>query len=80
MDIRLMSAEAGDAERSAVDQLLGAPDSGWVGGDRSAADHHIARGGVRQAAGVRHLLLPSLQAVQGPQQPGLAGDHGRLRR
>jgi NADH-quinone oxidoreductase subunit F len=65
MDIRLMSAEAGDAERSAVDQLLGAPDSGWVGGDRSAADHHIARGGVRQAAGVRHLLLPSLQAVQG---------------
>ncbi len=60
-----MSVETSDAERAAVDELLGAPDSGWVGGDRSAADHHIARGGVRQAAGVRHLLLPALQAAQG---------------
>jgi len=60
-----MSAEPSDAERAAVDRLLGAPDSGWDGGDRSAADHHVARGGVRQATGVRHLLLPALQAVQG---------------
>ncbi|MDH3730522.1 MAG: NAD(P)H-dependent oxidoreductase subunit E [Acidimicrobiia bacterium] len=65
MDLRLMSAEPSDAERAAVDRLLGAPDSGWDGGDRSAADHHVARGGVRQATGVRHLLLPALQAVQG---------------
>ncbi|MBT8193158.1 MAG: NADH-quinone oxidoreductase subunit E [Acidimicrobiia bacterium] len=65
MDLRLMSAEANDAERAAVNELLGAPDSGWDGGDRSAADHHIARGGVRQTSGVRHLLLPALQAVQG---------------
>jgi NADH-quinone oxidoreductase subunit F len=64
MDLHLMSAEASDAERAAVDELLGVPDSGWDGGDRSAADHHIARGGVRQAAGVRHMLLPALQAVQ----------------
>ena len=60
-----MSAEPSDAERAALDRLLGAPDSGWVGADRSAADHHIARGGYRHAVGVRHLLLPALQAVQG---------------
>ncbi len=60
-----MSAQPSDAERAAVDQLVGAPDSGWVGGDRSAADHHIARGGYRHAVGVRHFLLPALQAVQG---------------
>jgi len=60
-----MSAEANDAERAAVNGLLGAPDSGWAGGDRSAADHHTARGGYRHAVGVRHLLLPALQAVQG---------------
>ena len=60
-----MSADASPTERAAVDDLLGAPDSGWTGGDRSTADFHVAHGGYRRAAGMRHLLLPALQAVQG---------------
>jgi len=48
----------------AVDAILGAPDSGWRGGERSSRSHHLAEGGHRQRA-QRHLLLPTLHAVQG---------------
>jgi NADH-quinone oxidoreductase subunit F len=58
-----MAAEPTDEERSAVDALLGPPDSGWVGGERSALDGHVARGG-HAAREQRHRLLPALHALQ----------------
>ncbi len=60
-----MSAEPTAPERAAVDEFLGAPESGWAGGTRSALDHNVAFGGFRGAEENRHLLLPALQAVQG---------------
>ena len=59
-----MSAGPSAAERAAVDEYLGTPQSGWMGGDRSDADHHVAFGGFHTAAGTRHRLLPALQALQ----------------
>lgn len=60
-----MDAEATAEERAAVDRLLGAPASGWDGGVRSAVDAHVAFGGFHRSAQMRHMLLPSLLAVQG---------------
>ncbi len=65
MDLKLLAAEPTDAERAAVDALLGPPESGWDGGARRAVDGHIARGGFRAAEQRRHLLLPALNTVQG---------------
>ena len=47
----------------AVDAVLGPPDSSWVGAERSEVDGHSSRGG-HAARGQRHLLLPTLHAVQ----------------
>ena len=52
------------AERAAVDALLGEPKSGWVGGEHTSADGHVAFGGYHGARNDRHLLLPALWAVQ----------------
>jgi len=61
-----MSAEATDAERAAVDALLGPPATSWDGSTvRSPVDGHVAFGGYHRSAERRHLLLPALQAVQG---------------
>jgi NADH-quinone oxidoreductase subunit F len=53
MDLKIASARATDAERDAVDALLGPP---------VEVAHHVARGGevLREQ---RHLLLPALHAV-----------------
>ena len=64
MDLRTIEAPASEAEREAVDAVLGPPDSGWFGGERSALDGHVALGGLRRANGRRHLLLPALHALQ----------------
>ena len=65
MDIRLSGAEPAEEERAAVDALLGAPASGWEGGERIAADDgRSARGGLPAASARRHLLLPALHALQ----------------
>ncbi|HEY7755413.1 MAG TPA: NAD(P)H-dependent oxidoreductase subunit E, partial [Actinomycetota bacterium] len=58
-----MAAEASEDERAAVDEVLGPPESGWVGGQREALDGHAARGG-REQRDRRHLLLPALHALQ----------------
>jgi NADH-quinone oxidoreductase subunit F len=59
-----MSAEPTDAERAAVDELLGPPDTGWVGGERGpGAERRFARGG-HAARAQRDLLLPALHALQ----------------
>lgn len=59
-----MDAAPSEAERAAVDELLGPPDTGWVGGgDRIARDLRVVRGG-HDAREQRHLLLPALHALQ----------------
>jgi NADH-quinone oxidoreductase subunit F len=59
-----MPAEPTDDERTAVDELLGPPETGWVGAEqRGAIELRVARGG-REARERRHLLLPALHALQ----------------
>jgi len=64
VDLRLPDAVPTEAEREAVDAVLGAPSTGWEGGERAIAfEGRVARGGheVRER---RHLLLPALHALQ----------------
>ncbi|MBZ5529837.1 MAG: NAD(P)H-dependent oxidoreductase subunit E [Acidobacteriia bacterium] len=61
MDLHLTSAQATADERAAVDSELGAPESGWQGGQRQTADTRSAFNGHY---GSRHRLLPVLHAVQ----------------
>jgi NADH-quinone oxidoreductase subunit F len=64
VDLRLTAkAAATDAERAAVDEVLGLPPSQWEGGARRARDAHVALGG-HAARGRRHLLITVLHAVQ----------------
>lgn len=64
MDLRLgAGGTATGDERAAVDAVLGPPESGWQGGERSLLDGHVAFGGTAARAR-RHLLLPALHAVQ----------------
>jgi NADH-quinone oxidoreductase subunit F len=58
-----MQGEATEDEREAVDGVLGPPTSGWEGGSRSDLDGHVSRGG-QEIRAQRHLLLPSLRALQ----------------
>ena len=64
MDLHLRDAAPTTEERDAVDRILGAPASGWDGGERVAErDGHLAVGG-HEARARRHLLLPALHAIQ----------------
>ncbi|HZH39883.1 MAG TPA: NAD(P)H-dependent oxidoreductase subunit E [Gemmatimonadales bacterium] len=64
MDLHFRDAKPTDDERAAVDAVLGAPVSGWDGGQRVAGrDGHLSLGG-HEARARRHLLLPALHAVQ----------------
>jgi NADH-quinone oxidoreductase subunit F len=65
MDLRLVPhAEPTEAERAALDAVLGPPGSGWGGGPRLAGrDGNTAAGG-HQARAQRPLLLPALWALQ----------------
>ena len=63
MDIRTLLDRPTEAERQAVDDLLGAPESAWSGGEYSLLDGRVAYGGGA-ARELRHLLLPALHAVQ----------------
>jgi len=64
VDLRLPDAAPSGAEREAVDAVLGMPSTGWEGGERAIAfEGRVARGG-HEARGRRHLLLPSLHALQ----------------
>ncbi|MDA8281834.1 MAG: NAD(P)H-dependent oxidoreductase subunit E [Actinomycetota bacterium] len=64
MDLRTTDAPPSTTERLAVDSVLGPPESGWFGGERTPLDGHFALGGVSRAASRRHLLLPTLHALQ----------------
>jgi NADH-quinone oxidoreductase subunit F len=64
VDLRLSDAQPTSEERSAIDAVLGPPQSGWDGGERIAArDGHVAFGG-HAARSQRHQLLPALHALQ----------------
>jgi NADH-quinone oxidoreductase subunit F len=64
VDLRLgAAAPATDEERAAVTSVLGPPETGWEGGQRTARDGHVALGG-HAARAREHLLLPVLHAVQ----------------
>jgi len=64
VDLHFRDAKPTDDERAAVDAVLGAPVSGWDGGQRVAGrDGHLSLGG-HEARARRHLLLPALHAVQ----------------
>jgi len=68
MDLRIADIAASPAERDAIDGFLdpriGPARSGWDGGERDiAVDGRVARGG-HEARAHRHLLLPTLHAVQ----------------
>jgi len=64
MDIVLHNEAPSAAERDAVDAVLGPPASSWEGAsERSPRDERVARGG-HAARARRHLLLPTLHAVQ----------------
>jgi NADH-quinone oxidoreductase subunit F len=65
VDIKLIPhAEPTPSERSALDEVLGVPASGWEGGVRlTGADGNTAAGG-HAARARRHLLLPALWALQ----------------
>ncbi|HYJ61069.1 MAG TPA: NAD(P)H-dependent oxidoreductase subunit E [Actinomycetota bacterium] len=56
-----MTAEPSAEERAAVDEVLGPPETGWEGGDRTTRDLRVSRAPEDQ----RTLLLPVLHALQG---------------
>jgi NADH-quinone oxidoreductase subunit F len=60
MDLHLMAATATDEERRAVDAVLGLPETGWEGGERTTVDLRVARSPEPR----RTLLLPVLHALQ----------------
>jgi NADH-quinone oxidoreductase subunit F len=62
MDLQTASASASADERAAVDSVLGPPPVGARRENRDPAGHHLARGG-RELRVQRHLLLPTLHAV-----------------
>ncbi|MGW8884952.1 NAD(P)H-dependent oxidoreductase subunit E [Streptomyces sp. NPDC055749] len=64
MDLRFTGAAPSDAERAAVDALLGPPPSGWEGAaERTDEDLRWATGGASAAKDRRDQLLPALHAV-----------------
>ena len=62
MDLKIASATATAEEKNAVDSLLGPALETSQGGERNVAGHRVARGG-ESLRGLRHLLLPTLHAV-----------------
>jgi NADH-quinone oxidoreductase subunit F len=64
VDLRLTAKSAAtDAERAAVDEVLGPPPTHWEGGERRAEDAHFAFGG-HAARDRSQLLITVLHTVQ----------------
>ncbi len=65
MDLHLTAAKPSAEEKAAVDAVLGKPRSAWEGGPREAqSDGRVAFGGQASRSSNRHLLLPTLHAIQ----------------
>jgi NADH-quinone oxidoreductase subunit F len=63
MDIRFRDARPSEAERTAVDTVLGPAVTGWEGGPRLTSDTRVAYSARQQAGLQRDLLLPALHAL-----------------
>ena len=63
MDLHWIGAEPTDAERSAVDEVLGVAEESDLPGEK--LEDHVVRSGLEETLSRRHLLLPALNAVQG---------------
>jgi NADH-quinone oxidoreductase subunit F len=61
VELHLTAATPTDEERSAVDEALGAPETAWEGGARTAGDLRVSRSHESR----RTMLLPALHALQG---------------
>ena len=64
MDLHLTQAQATPQEQSAVDSVLGKPESSWQGAERNMERDGRAAFGGHAAHKNRHLLLPVLHAIQ----------------
>ena len=65
MDLRLLAdAEPTEAERDALDRVLGPAPDAWSGGERLAGSAANTAAGGHAARARRHLLLPALWALQ----------------
>ena len=64
MDLHLTNAKPSAEEKTAVDALLGEPESGWDGGARQIERDGRVAFGQDGAHSQRHLLLPVLHAIQ----------------
>jgi NADH-quinone oxidoreductase subunit F len=64
VDLHLTNAKPSSEERSAVDELLGKPESSWEGGARQIERDGRAAFGGDATRSRRHLLLPVLHAIQ----------------
>lgn len=65
MDLHIHGPDPTDAERAAVDSVLGPPSSAWFGGARDlAAEGRSTFLGGHEARSRRDLLLPALHTVQ----------------
>jgi len=64
VDLHLTAAQPTTEEKAAVDAELGAPESGWEGGPRQIEEEGRAAFGGHEARSRRHLLLPTLHAIQ----------------
>jgi NADH-quinone oxidoreductase subunit F len=64
VDLHLLEAAPTAEEREAVDAFLGEPRSGWEGGLRDESRDAYTASGGHEARARRHLLLPTLLAVQ----------------
>jgi NADH-quinone oxidoreductase subunit F len=63
MDIRFRDARPSEAERAAVDDVLGPATNSWEGGTRSTADTRAAYSSRVQGGPPRDLLLPALHSL-----------------
>ena len=64
MDLHLTAEQPTTEEKQAVDSVLGAPQSGWSGGERQIRREGHAAFGGHAARADRHLLLPVLHGIQ----------------
>jgi len=64
MDLHIVGAVASEAEREAIDRLLGAATTGWYGAARDIGRDGRTAAGGRQVTADRDLLLPAFHAVQ----------------
>jgi len=64
LDLHLTDARPTSEEQAAVDSVLGAPESGWKGGQRRIELDGRSGFGGHESRAQRHLLLPVLHAIQ----------------